>query len=340
VFPKFVTGIVTVEGVTTPKTEIEIGAVCPNGLVCPEHQQIKVRFHWVCPGSDDITFKYICNSTDFDVFLTVDGKAVFNPELITLAGDLPQPTVRQPGFNADGTPCTRGYLIGYVTNTGDQPIKYDGLIGDAVMRVDPAAVQAYRAVAIQAAPNFNPTVPGDIGPRISLNVDGSLPFTGIVNQYLTVTGQISGDVKYDNPGPPTTIGTSLSLLTLDVAQNLSNLPTNVHLDFWSEDEVIESTAVHFICYGQFNLSTKIDPNLTAAGMGPNGRKGVFQSGQAIKTPVGGVGDPTSPFGGNVTLLGLVHTVEGPTGGDTMSRSYILNTFNNGVPVRTEFLPQF
>jgi hypothetical protein len=328
VFPKFVTGTVSVEGVTTPKTEIELGAVCPNGQVCPEHQQIKVRFHWVCPGSDDITFKYICNSTDFDIFLTVDGKAVFNPELIRLTGDLAQPTVRRPGFNADGTPCTKGYLLGYVINTSDQPIAYDGLIGDAVLRVDSAAVQAYRAVTIQA----NATT----GAQIALAAGGGLPFDGGPGHYRTVTGQISGDVKYDNPGPPTTIGTSLTLLTLDVRQNLSNYPTNLHLNFWSEDEVIESTALHFVCYGQFNLSTKIDPNLTAAGMGPNGRKGVFQSGQAVKTPIGGVFDVP----GNVTLIGLVHTVEGPTAGNTMSRSYIFNTYNNGVPIATMFLPQF
>ena len=37
-FPKFVTGTVAVDGVTTPKTEIELGAVCPNGVICPEHQ--------------------------------------------------------------------------------------------------------------------------------------------------------------------------------------------------------------------------------------------------------------------------------------------------------------
>jgi len=330
VFPKFVTGTVVVDGVTTPKTEIELGAVCPNGVICPEHQQIKVRFHWVCPGSDDITFKYICNSTDFDVFLTVDGKAVFNTELIRLAGDLAQPTVRRPGFNADGTLCTRGYLFGYVINQSDQPIKYDGLIGDAVLRVDPAAVQAYRAVTLQAdtaLANLAATTPG---------ADGALIFDGAPGHYKTITGQISGDVKYDNPGPPTTIGTSISLLTLDVRQNLSNYPTFLHLNFWSEDEVIESTALHFVCYGQFNLSTKIDPNLTAAGMGPNGRKGVFQSNQAVKQQIGGIADVAGP----VTLIGLVHTVEGPTGGDTLSRSYIFNTYNNGVAIPTQFLPTF
>jgi hypothetical protein len=123
-------------------------------------------------------------------------------------------------------------------------------------------------------------------------------------------------------------------LTLDVHQGLSNYPTNVHLNFWSEDEVIESTQLHFVCYGQFNLSTKIDPNLTAGGMGT--RKGVFQSTQAIKTPIGGIADTA----GNVTLLALVHTVEGPSSGNAMARSYIFNTFNNGQPIPTTFFPAF
>jgi hypothetical protein len=124
------------------------------------------------------------------------------------------------------------------------------------------------------------------------------------------------------------------LLTLDVNQGLSNFPTNVHLNFWSEDEVIESTQLHFICWGQFNPSTKIDPNLTASGMGT--RKGVFQSSQAQKTPIGGISD----FAGNVTLIGLVHTVEGPTNGDVLARSYIFNTFNNGRAIGTTFQPSF
>jgi hypothetical protein len=328
VFPKFVTGTVVVDGVTVPKTEIELGAVCPTGQICPEHQPIKVRFHWVCPGSDNITFKYICNSTDFDVFLTVDGKAVFNPEAIQLVGDLKQASVRKPGFNADGTLCTKGYLIGYVVNLSDQPIKYDGLIGDAVLRVDPAAVQAYRAFTIQAD-----TALATLAPTV-LTAEGGLIFDGASGHYKTTTGQISGDVKYDNPGPPTTISTSLSLLTLDVRQGLSNYPTNVHLNFWSEDEVIESTQLHFVCYGTFNLSTKIDPNLTASGMGT--RKGVFQSGQAIKTPIAGINDTP----GRVTLLALVHTVEGPTSGNVMARTYLVNTYNNGVAVPTTFLPSF
>lgn len=333
VFPKFATGTVAVDGATTARTEIELGAVCPFGVVCPEHQSIKVRFHWVCPGDDNITNKYICTSNDFDVFLTVDGKAVFNPENLPVAGSQFH-KVPKPGFNSDGTPCTRGYLIGYVVDTSDRPIKYDGLIGDAVLRISGTAVSAYRAITIQADTALAN------GALITLTPDPflgathpRLAFDGAPGHYKAITGQVSGDVKYDDVGPPTRVGTTLVLLTLDVRQNKPNYPTFVDLDFWSEDEFLESTGVHFVCWGQFPLSTKIDPNLTRQQMGF--RKGVFQSLQAFKSPIAGVNDEA----GDVTLLAIVHTNEGPVGSDGMARSYTFNSYNNGVYTPTWFLPK-
>src|SRR6516225_7257367 len=112
VYPKWRSGTVSVNGVTLPQTEIELGAVCPVGQVCAEKEPIKVRFHWVCGGSDKIDNKYICPSSDFDVFLTVDGKAVFDPENKPITGSQNH-HVSLPPLNIDGTPCTRGYLIGY-----------------------------------------------------------------------------------------------------------------------------------------------------------------------------------------------------------------------------------
>src|SRR5438477_11893575 len=65
VFPKFVNNdAVSVDGALLPRTEIELGAVCPVGFgrpaaqaalpgLCAEHQSVKVRFHWVCPGTQD-----------------------------------------------------------------------------------------------------------------------------------------------------------------------------------------------------------------------------------------------------------------------------------------------
>ena len=109
VFPKWRAGTFPVDGVTLPITEIELGAVCPVGVTCHEGDKIKVRFHWVCGGSDKIDNKYICPSTDFDVFLTVDGKAVFDPNNVTITGSQSH-HVSLPPFNIDGTPVSYTHL--------------------------------------------------------------------------------------------------------------------------------------------------------------------------------------------------------------------------------------
>ena len=329
VYPKWRSGTVSVNGVTLPQTEIELGAVCPAGVLCLEHEPIKVRFHWVCGGSDKIDNKYICPSSDFDVFLTVDGKAVFDPENKPITGSQNH-HVSLPPLNIDGTPCTRGYLIGYVVNISDQPIKFDGLIGDAVIRNTASSASAYRAITIQADTALkNRDTIGLTADQFNAN-QASLPFDGQPGHYAAVTGQINGDVKYDDAVGPIFAATNFTLLTLDVRQNQPNYPTIVNLDFWSEDEVIESTSLHFICYGQFQLSA-FDPNLTITQMGF--RKGTFQSGPAFKTPIGGIADNA----GNVTLLGLIHTFEGGTTavGD---RTYMYEPYNNSIPVPTRFLP--
>src|SRR6516165_1817866 len=50
VFPKFINGpaVSLPEGGVAPATELEIGVVCPKGVVCAEHQPVNIRFHWVC----------------------------------------------------------------------------------------------------------------------------------------------------------------------------------------------------------------------------------------------------------------------------------------------------
>src|SRR5262249_15958124 len=72
IFPKFINKppvITAGDNAVLPRTEIEIGVVCPPGVTpttttCFEHQTIKIKFHWVCPGSDDVTQKFICPETD------------------------------------------------------------------------------------------------------------------------------------------------------------------------------------------------------------------------------------------------------------------------------------
>src|SRR5438093_13065230 len=102
VFPKFITGTVTVDGTVTPKTEFEIGVVCPKGQLCPEGQQVRILFHYAC-GSSEASFasSFVCAQTDFALTTTMNGKLVFNTEGI---GGLPGNAISpQPQ-------CARGYM--------------------------------------------------------------------------------------------------------------------------------------------------------------------------------------------------------------------------------------
>src|SRR5437868_5542421 len=227
IFPKFINDTpVTTSGdlAVLPRTEIEIGVVCPKGSTCTEHQAVKIRFHWVCPGSDDIFFKFICQETDFDINVTVNGKLAFSADGTPIGGSFT--AANSP--RAPKPPCRTGFLIGWVINSADQPIKFDGLIGDAVLRgpaVSPAlgssAVEAYRGITIQARLN------ADTGAVLTSDEPGELAFDG--TQYLGLPRTLFGDVKFDKEtaGPPGPIGalnqTYLVLMTLDVDSNFPNL---------------------------------------------------------------------------------------------------------------------
>jgi hypothetical protein len=240
---------------------------------------------------------------------TVNGKLIFNPE------------GAPPGNFLTPIPqCQRGYLIGWVINASDFPIKFDGLIGDAVLRESATAVSAYNAIPIQANPALPPgSILSDIGDPLDF---------GMVRQ--AVTGTIFGDVTYDRPlGAASPRATNLTLLTLDVRSNRPNNPTFVDINFYNAQEALLSTSTEFICWGERQLSTDIDPNLTGALMGS--RKGVFVAGPAEKVNLFGIDDTSGP----ATLLGLVETLEGPT---LTERQYIYGVFNDSVPVPTAFFP--
>jgi hypothetical protein len=348
VFPKFVTdggnvavcgaGNVLVNGICLPRTEIELGATCPTrftvgdqaNIPCPEHDPVRVKFSWVCPGTER---NPTCNAADFDVLLSVDGKVVFaaNGFALTDANQVQVPAA----------PCARGYLIGWVINESGQPIKYDGLIGDAVIRNSGTATASCRGNTIQAEATTAATPPPPPGNVINPVPDplGSklpgLPFLGSVQTYRVITGQVTGDVTFERPAPTTSPGfgvsSSLILLTLDVRANRPNFPTFVDLDFWNGFETRLSTFVEFVCWGEFELSA-IDPNLTEALMGT--RTGIVQSGEAVKVEARNISD----IAGNTTLLGLVQTNEGPIGAPA-ARSRIIELYNNGIRFwTTAFFP--
>jgi hypothetical protein len=351
IFPKFINmPSVIVDGVAATRTEIEIGAICPplalfarNEIGCTEHAPVKVRFHWVCPAVENINSN-ICRETDFDVVLSVNGKLAFPADGTLINANSPV---------VPAAPCPRGYLIGWVIRaTDDAPIKYDGLIGNAVIRGpnlatsgSSTAVSAYAAITIQA--NTGDATGAVLG---SANSSSPLNFTSAntTGTYQAITGVQVGDVKFDKTTPgaplPNVLNeTFLTFLTLDVRSNQPNNPTFVNLDFWNESnagvsstnpnfERLLSTFHEFVCWDQVQLSD-IDPNLTQAFMGT--RKGIVLAGPATKIENGAPGDGTGP----VTLIGLVETVEGTVANGFQERKYNFNMQNDSFPVNTTFFPR-
>ena len=269
VFHKFVTGSVdTPDRGPVPATEFEISVTCPKGSTCGEYQHVTLRAHWVCPG-DDLN---VCHEVEFNLYGTVNGSIVFSP------GRYPIP---QP-------PCDRGYLIAWVIDESERPIKFDALIGNAVIRGSSTSARAYNALPIQAAVSLSTGDPTDVNPT-----DGRLAFDG--SEYQAVTGKIFGPVQFENTDHATQ--TSLTLLTLDVHSNSQNDPTNVDLNFSNAFEHLTSTRTTFTCWQQVRL-TDIDPGLNAFDQWAE--KGHVESTAALQS--------TRP----VTLLGLIETQEGFT----------------------------
>src|SRR3984893_1132611 len=352
IFPKFInTPAVSVDGgILVPRTEIEVGVVCPVGTTCVEHQPVKVRFHWVCQAVANVNSN-ICQETDFDVNLSIDGKLAFPAD-----GAVPGTYwVNAPRVPAP--PCPRGYLIGWVVNTADQPIKFDGLIGNAVIRnpnlvAGPDAgsstgVSAYAALQIQADPALASGALITTAPVNSLTGQGQLFFDGLPGDYTMITGSFAGEVRFDKtvagaPLPNALSTTFSTFLTLDVLSNLPNNPTFVPLQFWNESlatvsatnplfEALTSTSWEFVCWDQVQLST-INVNLTQAFQGT--RKGIVRAGPAMKIENGAPDDTIGP----VTLLGLIETTEGTAANVFLERKYNFNVNVTGNPVATRFVP--
>jgi hypothetical protein len=265
VFPKFVSGSVdTPDQGTLPATQFEISVTCPKGSACAEFQQVTLRAHWVCPGDA----QNVCRDVDFFLYGTVNGTIVFSPD---------SSFVTPP-------PCERGYLIAWVVGEFEHAIKFDALLGDAVIRGSATSARAYNALPIQAAASLSTGGPTDG------NGDGRLAFDG--SEYQAVTGKIFGSVRFDSTDPG--IETSLTLLTLDVRSNSQNDPTNVDLTFYNAFESASSTHTTFTCWQQVRL-TDISPSLNT--FDQSSAKGLVESTAARQS--------SAP----VTLVGFVETHE-------------------------------
>jgi len=263
VFHKFIAGF----SGTQPATQFEISATCPKDWACTGGQAVHLRAHWVCPP--DSVNPTVCREQDFNLDVTVNGTVVFDA-----AGNGASP----PG-------CDRGYLIAWViddSSTGN-PIKFDSLIGDAVIRASEFGARAYNALPIKAAEAIGTTQP------TAADTGGALAFDG--SHYKMVTGKIFGSVRYESTVPP--VRTDLTLLTLDVHSNQPNELTSVSLNFFNEGETLRSTGTFFTCWAEQSL-TAIDPILNTS----FGTKGLVESTSA-----------TQPSKGDVTLIGIVETEE-------------------------------
>ena len=320
VFPKFLRGTVAVDGVARPQTEIEVRARCPSGATCPEDEPVKIRFHWVCPGSSEGASKYVCKKTDFDVSLAVDGAASLNPEDPALLGN----------SVGSAAPCPSGYLVGWVISPAtEHPIKYDGLTGSAILRDARGAIDSYQAFAIQADPALatRAAIATDIDPRTGTP---ALVFDGAAGHYQPVAAAIPAELEYRRlSGPLSASEGFLILLTLDVRVNRPNYPTFIDLDFRSEQGARASTSWNFICWVEIR-NPGIDVNFTLAGAYTH--NGTVISGEAVKVPFAGISDIPGP----VTLLGLVPTDES-RGRWTMDPAYVAKRFATSKPT-TVFVP--
>ena len=334
VFPKFIRGTffdainpVTPAGTgrITARTELEISVRCPDGATCGPKQPVTLRAHWVCPG---------CTESSFDLTTTVGGSLYFNPEGVTALGGVV--TAEVYPNNATTTipvpPCPRGYLIVWATDGSGNAIKFDGLIGDAVLRdgstgQEYQSARSYNAISIQAGDGVVNT-----GDPTDLNGDSNLDFDG--NEYQAISGRIFGTVRYENPGATITgnaftvwgvVQTDLTLLTLDVASNRPNPLTSVGLNFYTTGEDLNDAGTSFYCWSEQRL-TDINAGFTEQRMG---RKGLVESYFAEQA------------GAPVTLLGIVETKEGQinaAGVFIQFRDYSYSLFHDNNPLMTTFQP--
>ena len=282
-------------GVTT----FTVSVACPTGATCMLHQTVNLRGEWVCPAP---IFFATCPERDFALSTTVTGTLTFTP---TSGGPIPPP------------PCFQGYLLVWVVGgtTNRDAIKFDGLVGKAVIHQFFQADSAYNAIPIQAGDGFRT---GDIISR-DTGTGTPLLFDGI--HYKAVTGQVTGNVTYPTQFPFVGAGpfnTFVIFLSLDVLSNRPNFTTFVDFNFYNENESVISTAANFICWGIIDLR--------GVGVTTNfGLNGLVQSDQA-----------TNSIGRPVSLLGITFTQEIVNG---VFNHNIVPLLNNSVGVPTTFVPE-
>jgi hypothetical protein len=315
VFRKFISGSVMTDSGMVPASEITIRVVCFGS--CPD--EVRIRAHWVCPGSQSRNTSFICGETDFEFTSPIHGTVVFNPDNTMISGSNFVPVPRPP--------CPRGFLIAYVVDDFGRPIRFDVLNGAVKLRVSGSASSELLGIPIPADPKW-PT-----GAPLLLGSDGALIFDGGTGHYAELTSRVRQNFRSANQlgsTPPGGFATSfITLLTVDVRSNRPNLPTFVPFEFFNQDGRRIGTGTEFVCWTERRLD-EIDPNLTFEEMGT--RWGLASSGQAMKVPGRVISDTPGP----VTLLGLIEVAEGPSAAPERTVIFPLSPVESPTPTR--FVP--
>ena len=318
VFPKFHRGTLA-NGVA--QTTFEIGVVCPNNFgqeipPCPQGQAVKIKLHWVCPATVQKGGAGFCQSQDFELHTTVNGKLEFDA-----AGRV---TVGPFDLNGGIIPipqCDAGYLIAYVIRpTDDAPISFNGLIGEEVLRLRVGSSSGYNGITFQS--------PLATGFPTDVNANGALDFDGL--EYKKAPARFAADVRFEKTASPQTL-TFLTTLTLDIRQNNNNPNLVAPVNFYRANEVPLSDTVHFTCWREQRL-TDINTNLNQARMGTKGM--VVSTGPAVvASPCTGPG--CAAAGTPTTTLAIVTTLEDIPGNP---REYGYRAYGLGEGVNTTFDP--
>ncbi|HKY76570.1 MAG TPA: hypothetical protein VJS45_10530 [Acidimicrobiia bacterium] len=321
VFPKVHSGSL---GAGLARTTIEIGVVCPfqardifGNCTLPQGFPVKLKLHWVCPGAVQKGAASFCQSQDFELHTTVNGKIEFNAAGRVTVGpfDLNGGIIPVPN-------CPEGFLIAFVVDNVGRAISFNGLIGEEVLRLRPGSASAYNGITFQSPLALGALT--DVAP-----VNNALDFNGI--EYLRAASHIAADVRFEKLTAPPVI-TFLTVLTLDIRQNQFNPNIVAPVNFYRANEVPLSDSLHFTCWRQIRL-TDINPNLNAGRMGP---KGMVVSTTNATVAAQCTGPGCSPVGTPVTILGVVTTLEDTPGAQ---REYGYAMYNLGPGFTTQFDPQ-
>jgi len=199
VFPYFQKGTITTTNFgTQPITLFEISVICPKGSTCIDGQDIDIRIEWVCKGF--VSSNFPCQENSAILHTTVNGTISFGA-LNTSSACTPTPQAQEPSEGC-GTvpvpPCSNGYLLAFVVSEFGTPIKFDGLTGDAIVRLggtfgntlSPDVASGYKAIPIQAGPGLSTgssTVSGLPANELEFNGSNYQGVTGKTVSYTHLT---------------------------------------------------------------------------------------------------------------------------------------------------------